>query len=354
MAPRLLLHDIFCFPLYIFPLFIIIGWLIFYLILKILNCFNAVSEDSKQAKKAFEQQKQQTLQHLQNLTPLPIDIVNVIVNQYLFDNTDKLRIYFALNRKLEFKSKIILSFMLVYSIIGVALYVVCFGIIAYELHLYSQESTNHSSWKGFQAWIVTILVCHPFWKMVNWTTSIYTVIKGLELKGIDDVRDVKDGIYWFYVLTPYAIIILGFAIPVFFTMFIPTLIVFIPLLVGLFCVGWCFGGIYAYLIQLNKDWSRCILDSLGSILNRIVDKCIRKMGEWGFDDYEEEIAGLSLIYLAVYILAVFMIPMIWCFYNGDSWVDSFLYGLTLGYCPNITIDITNWKSVIFFVTWSLF
>ena len=320
MAPYLLLKDIFCFPLYIYPLSIVVGLILFYIILKILNCFNDVSQDSKQTKKEVELEKKQTLKHLQNLTPLPFDIIDIIVNQYIiFDNEDKYRIWNRLNKKLELKSQLIINFMMIYTIIGVTLYVLCFGIIAYELYLYTQKDPEYSSWKGFQSYIVTILVCHPFWKMVNWTTSLYTIFK----------KKDHDGMifrcYVYYILFPYFLMVFAFGVPALFTMIIPAAIVFIPIPVVVGCCG-CWG---------------------------IVLFC------FNFIDYTEfsEQSFLAIIggicYVIIYTSAVITVPMIWYFYTGEHWVDSFIYGLTSQYCPNTTVDFTDWKSIVFFVCWLL-
>ena len=100
------LEKTFCFPLYYYPLCIIVGWMIFYLMLKLLSCFQSGTKDSKKTKEFVAKQKEQMTQYLHDLTPLPVDIVNVILNQYLFDEEDKNTFWKILNKTIRIKIQI--------------------------------------------------------------------------------------------------------------------------------------------------------------------------------------------------------------------------------------------------------
>ena len=58
---------------------------------------------------------------------------------FIYHNSERNRIWRALNKKLELKLKQI----------GVALYLLCFGIIAYEFHLQIERGID--GWSVFQS-----------------------------------------------------------------------------------------------------------------------------------------------------------------------------------------------------------
>ena len=332
-------QDVFCFPLYYYPASLLVGWMIFYIILKILSCFQTVTQESAKTNKFVEQQKQQTIQHLNNLTPLPIDIVNVIVNQYLFDEKDKKTFWKMLNKKLEFRSKITLAFMAIYAIIGVLLYILCFFIIILQhIEWREQNKDDLSSWESFQGWLVSILLVHPFWKIVNWTTSIWTIYDGHDIRifavhtWVDHSWRLKKWLFYVYGI-PYGLIFVSYIIPAIFPIILPALVVFFPILLC-YCVLFC--GV-AWLLH-------CL-----SIHDKLYE---------GKDYSNQELFELllfgSLSTISFYVVMGIVIPSIWCFYDGGDWFECFVYGATSGYCPHITIDFTNWKSVVLLITWVAF
>ena len=346
------LQTIFCFPMYYYPIFIIAGLIIYLLILKVLSGLNAVTMDSKKSKQFIAQQIQQTRQYLINLTPLNIDIVNIIVDQYLFDQLDQNRFLRMLNSKLEFQSKIVLRFLLIYSFIGVILYILCFIIIIIEFVEWQRDHHHNNmserdGFQQFQVYLLTILHVHPFWKMINWTTSIVIVHDGYNIPMFGDSRMNRNLIAYIYYGIfgiPYVLIFVGFVVPAFFIMIIPSMIIFIPITC---CVSCICCGLLCWL-DTNWKWSE--------IMEYIAKKLTAENNHYlEYSQYPIiQALGATIFIMIFYILMRLMLPSISCFYESGNWVQCFVDGFTLQYCPNIIVDSNNWKADILLVTWILF
>ena len=103
------------------------------------------------------------------------------------------------------------------------------------------------------------------------------------------------------------------------------------------------------------------------------DKCIIKMFNrlskeeyrgYPYDDYDyriyqkkdsfDNMFSLGILIIVSYIMMLILLPSISCFYNDGDWVQCFVDGFALRYCPNITVDFNDWKSIILLITWMLF
>ena len=335
------LQNTFCFPLYYYPVFITVGWIIFYTILRILSCFQTVRKDSKKSKKFLAKQKEQTIQHLSNLTPLPIDIVNVIVNHFLFDEDDKNIFWKMLNNKLQFKSKIVLKFMLIYAICGVLLYTLCFIIIIIEFIQWRQQNIDTlSSWQLFQGWLVSILFVHPFWKMINWTTSIFTIFDGYNIESFASAIKIESWFFYCFVGIPYTLILVGYMIPAFFTMILPAMIlfIFVP------CCYCCYLFAFA-LLQDHPIFEKLFEDTLEKRPNEDYTSVWQREEMLLMCFY----GGVGIV--GFYVAMCIIVPAVWHMYNQKGWLDGFVYGISSGYCPEFVVDFSDWKSVVLFVTW---
>ena len=125
------------------------------------------------------------------------------------------------------------------------MYISCFVIIILEFIEWRERNIdNLTSFNLFQGCLVFILFFHPFWEIVNWTTAIWTIYDSYDIVPLIDYsydrRDLqcKDGMFYFFVSSPYILIFFGFVLPSSVIMIVPAIIVFIPITCGcclLFC-----------------------------------------------------------------------------------------------------------------------
>lgn len=87
MGPRfnidLPLDNIFCFPVYFYFILVAGSWLFLYIVVKILNCLQSPS--NKQLEKYTNRMKAESIELLGQYTQLPLDLCNIIVNEYIYD-----------------------------------------------------------------------------------------------------------------------------------------------------------------------------------------------------------------------------------------------------------------------------
>ena len=75
------LNDVFCFPIFYYPLYILISWLFFYIITKLIHIWVTFSQDSKETKQYIAESRIKTLEIFANFTPIPSAIAEMIVDE---------------------------------------------------------------------------------------------------------------------------------------------------------------------------------------------------------------------------------------------------------------------------------
>eukprot|EP01084_Bolivina_argentea_P270824 460597_1 len=332
------LQNIFCFPLYWYPAFVLFSSVLFFLIILLLNCFKQTDINSEKSTKLIQKRKDSAVQAIVSSSSLPVDIANIIVSDYLYGIENNNLFIQLLNKKLSIKRNITAQFLLYYNIIGVILYLTTFGIIIYVHKDFKQQQNisykeciarslnkancdKYTQWQSYQEWIMSILIMHPMIIPINYIHTLYIFM-------VSEAVTNQTKRMLTIMIIPYLLIVFSCIIPGFFTMLIPAAVIYLPSLI-----------MFALVVNLCCFWIYFVKDNL---FNALKDNPSIHIHAW-------------LIFSCVfYMIIVIICAQMWCFFDGNDWFECFKWGLMSGYCPNITINWYDWKGVTLFLTWILF
>ena len=126
---------------FIFIIYSLLGWA-FVPITITLGCFNILSPEDSQVTESINHSKQQISVHMKTFINLPIDVIKIIVYDYMFDQSDGVHHCEKLNAKIKFKSAILCLFMILYIFIGISLYIASFVHIVYNKYLWTEAGID--------------------------------------------------------------------------------------------------------------------------------------------------------------------------------------------------------------------
>ena len=167
------LTDIF---ICIFPIYTLSGWILFYPPTKIFHCFEKVSLESELTLKLIWKQKNEVIKYLHHSANMPLDIAIVIVELYLFDEVHKRFVLKTLEKKLRFRSKVLLKLMRTYLMVGIIFeYLICVVIIILQI---CPNSLEIELMLLIQSWIISILCLYSLWLFMSWINENHISIYG--------------------------------------------------------------------------------------------------------------------------------------------------------------------------------
>lgn len=350
------LNDVFCFPIFYYPVFILISWLFFYIITKAIQIWVTYSQDSKEARQYIEESRIKTLDIFADVTPIPSAIAELIV-EYIIDDSHERKIWKYMNKEIKLKHKSIMNYIRIYALSGCFFYILCIVIIILNFIEYSKNTTN-SGWHQTLTWISLMLYGHPVWKFINCIASLWVLdsfdsnenhhdekiyVNGYAVGRTQPVfgsnRDRQSGdVQCFYSLMSigYFIIICGVAIPSLIVI-IPALILYCPFVSGFGCILICFGVIIEKIGQESEYYQS--LMKKGQIKLR------------------EMILVFVLICL-FYVVAVIISESMICIYiegaNNGRYIGCLGGAFKMDYCPEFVFDSSNWQAWILLLTWIFF
>ena len=349
------LDNIFCFPIYFYFIFVFVSWLFLYLSIKILNILQLPSD--KQIQEYNTKIKKEITKVLDEYTGLPIAISKQIVYEFLYDEDQSNIMGRILATNINAQHRCTQLFIAIYGIISMIFHLICWALIAwihYEWSL-NQTSTPFSTNINYQAWLISVYTFHPMFKLINYAFSIYILFGDNEeqtdpfrhygsqlLWQNDRDNDLFDGrdskvLYSLLVGLAYMLTFMSVIFPSIFTHIIPGLVYYFPISASFSCI--------AFMISLQ-------------ILMRS-DAALQT-----YEYFYKNIKYYILLMCPLYIIVMMLISSMACVYSNQlnengSWEEYYMCiynGIvrTEGYCHTFTIQWTDWRAIVLFVSWILF
>ena len=328
----------FCFPYYSYGVLFLVTTFIQLTIVNYHEKYGLVksylnSKDDKRknnyiVQDVMDKNKKLIVKYFNDYTFLSCNIINIIVNDYYYDDNELTSWLTNFKPKLEARKNQICKYFNVYVLMVVIMHLTCFVIIIW-INIEWIIENDINGWYGFQSITFTIFFFHPASKIV-----IIALVFGD--KEDNEPPEIYP-IFWKAMILSTGLT--GFVNVIATSIFIiPAIIFYIPvlLIIGLFVLIW------AFVIEILDD------DEVGS-----------KTCSW---IYVIAVLMIVLLYCSVYFYLVYSMVSISCVYSKQlkghgQWYMCLYQSLFSPQCPNtsfINIDWNDWRAVLLFVSWMLF
>ena len=274
-----------------------------------------IKKDSQIVVELIEKNTSLIITYLDKYTPLPQQIINLIVNDLYYDNDEKE----LWCKELDEKAEKVCRYFNRYLLFICALYLWCFILILW-INIEWIDNENIDSWNGFQSLTISMIIYHPLSKLI---TPMSVMID--EEGHLNQVVKIS--------------------------------MICICVLIGL-CnfSGWLifgFPSVFYYIVI----WIVYFLVVLSYIFGLI--KCV---GDDTFDKWYFLLPFMIIYCFMAYSVIVYAMISMSCVYSKDlkgygQWYMCLYQSLFSPYCPNIHFMYLNWKdwrAVTLFIAWMLF
>ena len=334
------LADVFCFPYYTYPVLLIVSTSIQIMFAKCHEKYKKyewvetnenntnenntndqqhvnkrVQKDSQVVIDLIDKNKGLVVKYFERYSPLPKQIIHIIVNELYYNDDEKKLWCNELDKKADTVCKYFNRYLLLISIV----YLWCFILIIW-INIEWIDNNNINSWYGFQSFTLSMIMFHP-------ASKIIPPIIAMVDEDDDIYKTSKISMIFNCVLIgPFnfcGYLIFGF----------PSIFYYIVIwmVYGLFI--WLYMFVLIKLEKMDDDDSWCILLPTIFIYCSIMYGCIVYSMVSMSCVYSEELEGYGQWYMCLY----------------QSFASP--------HCPNVTfiyIDWYNWKAICMLIAWILF
>lgn len=324
--------DIYCFPYYTYGILLLLSMLIQFIFMKRYDVYEQVNKDQGTDKNGKNQividfinkNKKSIAEYLNVYSPLPQNIINIIVNEMLEDADIKS----ALLQELETKKNVLCKYFNGYLFIANVAYFVCFILVLW-INIEWISDNNINGWYGFQSLVLTMMMYHPFSKII-----ILIII----MTDNDDNKEVFDFVRYSMIFNAILVGILNTSGYLVFGL--PSVFYYI--------VIWIIYAIFVFLyifilFKLEGD------DDKDNGASNTTMWCV--------------MVPVLIVYLFfMYGCIIYAMVSMSCIYSKDlkghgQWYNCLYQSLFSPHCPNVNlihVQWKDWRAIFFLVSWLLF